>query len=106
MIDEETIKEIVSRLLHAAPPGSKVILFGSQARGDADPRSDVDLLVVEPKVADRMYEMVRLGRILAPLLVPVDLLVASAEHYDYWRDTPNTVYYRADKEGKVYESVP
>ena len=103
MIDEETLMEIVSRLLDAAPPGSKVILFGSQARGDADPHSDVDLLVVEPKVADGIAESVRLRRLLRPIRAPVDLIVTSQAHFDYWRDTPNTMYYRAMREGKLHE---
>ncbi|MCZ6553653.1 MAG: nucleotidyltransferase domain-containing protein [SAR324 cluster bacterium] len=105
MIDKATIDRIVARLLAAAPPGSKVILFGSHARGDADERSDVDLLVIEPKVTNRLEEMVRLRTVLRPLRIPVDLLVASDEQFEYWRDTPNTVFYLAKREGKVYESV-
>ncbi len=106
MTDEKTIQEAVDRLLRAAPAGSKVILFGSHARGDADARSDVDLLVVEPNVANRIEEMIRLAEVLQPLRLPVDLLVISAERYDYWRDTPNTVYYRAEREGRVYAAFP
>jgi hypothetical protein len=35
----------------------------------------------------------------------VDLLVVSAERFEYWRDTPNTVVNKAAKEGKSYEQV-
>lgn len=108
MIDEQTITKAVNLLLDAAP-GSKVILFGSYARGQADARSDLDFLVVEPEVKNRLAEMVRLRQALQPLLgsslIPVDVLVVSEEKFDYWRDTPNTVYYSALKEGKVYEQV-
>ncbi len=104
MVTRETIEE-AARLLLAAAPGSKVILFGSHARGDAREDSDVDFLVVEPQVKDTWAEMVRLAGVLRPLLLPVDVLVVSAERFDYWRDTPNTVMYRAVREGKVYEQV-
>ncbi len=86
--------------------GSKVILIGSHGRGEADARTVVDLLVVEPKVANRIQEMIGLAEVLQPLRLPVDLLVISAERYDYWRDTPNTVYYRAEREGRVYAAFP
>jgi predicted nucleotidyltransferase len=102
VIDQKIIDEIVARLLEAAPPGSKVILFGSQARGDADRQSDVDLLVVEPEVENRIKEMIRLDSALEPLLVPVDILVASAAEFDYWKDTVNTLHYHAAREGKVH----
>jgi Nucleotidyltransferase domain len=36
--------------LAAAAPASRVILYGSQARGTASERSDVDILVIEPQV--------------------------------------------------------
>ena len=104
MIDERTITK-AAKLLLAAAPGSKVILFGSYARGRADPRSDLDFMVVEPEVKNRYEEILRLAEVLRPLLLPVDVLVVSAERFDYWRDTPNTVYFRAAKEGRVYEQV-
>jgi predicted nucleotidyltransferase len=104
MIDENTLRQVVDRLRHAAP-GSKVIVFGSQARGEADPGSDLDLLVVEPHVENAYQETLRLGEVLRPLMVPVDILVVSEARFAYWRDTPNTVFYRALKEGRVYEPV-
>jgi predicted nucleotidyltransferase len=105
MIDQATIDKAAGMLLAAAPPGSKVLLFGSHARGQADPRSDVDFLVVEPHVASRISEMIRLEEALRDLLLPVDVLVVSAEQFEYWKDTPTTVYYEAAREGKVYEQA-
>jgi predicted nucleotidyltransferase len=104
MAREEDIREAVNRLLRAAP-NSRVILFGSHARGDARADSDVDFLVVEPEVEDRVAEMVRLRKALGRVPFAADVLVVSAERFEYWRDTPNTVIHRACAEGRVYESV-
>ncbi|MEK7477117.1 MAG: nucleotidyltransferase domain-containing protein [Candidatus Coatesbacteria bacterium] len=93
MVDDTVVREAVELLTRNAPPGSQVILFGSRARGTAGPKSDMDFLVVEPEVRDRVEEMVRLRAVLQPLvrrhLVPVDLVVASREQYAYWSDVPN-----------------
>ncbi|MBF0628567.1 MAG: nucleotidyltransferase domain-containing protein [Magnetococcales bacterium] len=76
MIDEPTIQKIGAMLAAAAGP-SRVILFGSQARNNAGEESDIDLLVVEPMVNNRLLEMTRLRQVLRPLRIPVDLLVCS-----------------------------
>ena len=89
-------------LMASVPPGTRVILFGSQATGHADARSDVDLLVVEPGEPDRIQEMLRLTEILRPLKICVDLIVVSVEAFDYWKNTPNSLAYRVAREGKVY----
>ena len=106
VIDRSVIDKAAHRLLDAAPAGSQVILFGSYARGEADPRSDVDFLVVEPEVKDRYGEMVRLREAMRPLDIFADVLVVSECVFEDWRDDPNTVIRDAVREGRVYERAP
>ena len=104
-IDTETIKRLTELLIEAAKP-KRIIMFGSQARGDAGEDSDLDVMVVEETVSDRVGEMVRLNRLLRSLDVSVDLLVVSAEKFNYWCDTPGNVYFEAATEGEVlYEAA-
>lgn len=63
----------------------RVILFGSQARGDAGPDSDVDLLVVFDDKVDRRGRQVEIGRLLRNAPFAKDVLVASTS------DLPNAV---------------
>lgn len=103
--DTETIKRLTELLIEAARP-KRIIMFGSQARGEADEDSDLDVMVVEEAVSDRVGEMVRLNRLLRSLDIPVDLLVVSAEKFNYWCDTPGNVYFEAATEGEVlYEAA-
>lgn len=55
----------------------RVILFGSQARGDAGPDSDVDLLVVFDEKVDRRERQVEIRRLLRDAPFAKDVLVAS-----------------------------
>ena len=103
--DTEVVKRMTELLVKAATP-KLIILFGSQARGDAAEDSDVDVMVVKEGVSDRAAEMVRLNRLLRSFEIPVDLLVVSAEKFNYWRDTPGNVYFEAATEGEVlYEAA-
>lgn len=111
MNKHETTDTIISRaaqaLLAAAPSGSRVILFGSHARGFANPDSDLDFLVVEPKVNNRFYEIIRLRRAvdmaLNNMAQPVDLMVMDSERYVQKSVVPNTIAHEAATYGRVYE---
>lgn len=109
MVDQDTILKAVRCLLDQTPKGSKVILFGSQARGAAGPSSDLDFLVIEPQVHNPVQEIARLrsalDAVIGPLLIPADVLVAGADQFVKWQDTPTTVYYQAAHEGRLYEDV-
>jgi len=105
MISEEIINKAVSRIA-AAAPASKVILFGSCARGEAHHDSDLDFLVVEPQVENRGMEMVRLRNAIGSVGVGVDILVFSSNQAEERSRFPGDVVYWAYKEGRVvYEGA-
>lgn len=85
------------------PPGSRVIVFGSQARGEARGDSDLDLLVIEPEVQNRFDEMARLSSLLGRQLIPADVVVLSNEVFEQERSLPNTLAWRAAREGQIHE---
>jgi predicted nucleotidyltransferase len=100
MVSAETIDKLVRTLVAAANP-TKVILFGSYARGDAGDDSDIDLLIVEPSVTSKRDEMVRLRRLLRPFRVPVDVIVVSETEFNDWAHLAGTTLYWANTEGKL-----
>lgn len=108
-LNQKPIPELAARMaaviVREAHP-RRVILFGSQARGDASSESDFDLMVVEASPVDRYQEMVRLRQLLRHFRVPLDLLVVSEDKFDYWRDTPGNVYHEAARDGiLLYEAA-
>jgi predicted nucleotidyltransferase len=79
----------------------RLILFGSHARGDARPDSDVDLLVVLPHVANKRTVAVAIRRALADLPVCKDTIVTTPEEITRRGDLVGTVLRPALREGKV-----
>jgi uncharacterized protein len=99
-VDDPLIAE-AGRRLAAAAPDSQVILFGSHARGEARPRSDVDFLVVEPDVVNEAEESVRLHRTLRDLRIPADVIVVSREYAERWREVRGGLIHAALSQGRV-----
>jgi uncharacterized protein len=100
VFDDAVIEEAGRRILEAAPPRSRVILFGSHARGEAGKHSDLDFLVIEPSVESWGRESVRLRRTLRGLNVFADIIVVSEESVREWRDVYGHVIHSAMSEGR------
>jgi predicted nucleotidyltransferase len=105
MVSQDVIEVAGRRLAAAARDPVKVVLFGSHARGDAGPDSDLDFLVVERDVGDRHAEMVRLGRELRPLGVPVDVVVVSERYAEDWGGVEGSMVHAALTEGRVLHAA-
>jgi uncharacterized protein len=99
MFDQKLITEAARRLSVAAPD-ARVILFGSHARGNAGPGSDLDFLVVEPAVHDPAEESVRLRRTLRGLGLFADIVVVSEQEVEQWREVRGSFIHTALSEGR------
>lgn len=101
MTSAEIIEEIRARISSAAPPDSRVILFGSRVRGEEEDGSDFDVLVIEPEVEDTAREAVRLRRELSDVLAPIDVVVVDRELARRRAVVRGTMVERALREGRV-----
>lgn len=96
----EALIEEAERRLRAAAPGAELILFGSRAKGESRPDSDLDLLIIEPDFDRRGVEYGRLRKELRGLGVAVDLVIYRRREADQWRDVPGSFLHRVLGEGR------
>jgi predicted nucleotidyltransferase len=98
------IARMVATILQECDP-ELVILFGSQARGDAHLRSDFDLVVVAD--VEDIYTLAgRLMRLLWTEAHEVDVLVVSPEYWEHWKQVRGLVLYRANRDGVILHGQP
>jgi predicted nucleotidyltransferase len=101
---DDLIRAVVRRIVQAAQP-DKIILFGSRARGDARPDSDIDVLVIQDSTEPGYRRDAALYLALAGLNAPVDVITYTPEEVSDWSAVPQAFITTAIREGKVvYEN--
>jgi len=103
-VTEEVLKHLVQEIVREVDP-EEIWLFGSRARGEAGPDSDVDLMVIESEPfgpeRSRWQEVTRLYDVAGRLCVPTDILVYSRSEVERRRQWRNHVIARTMREGRL-----
>jgi len=99
-VTEQLLDEVVRRVLLTGSP-HKILVFGSRARGDARPDSDLDLLIIEDSDLPRYQRSPRYYHALAGVFPAKDILVYTPEEVKEWSDVPNAFVTAALREGRV-----
>jgi predicted nucleotidyltransferase len=97
---DELLAEITRRIRAVSDP-EQIILFGSYARGDFGPDSDLDVLVVKDETDSPRAEAARIYRALADLGIPIDAVVVRTAYVQRYGHLVGTVVRPALREGKV-----
>ncbi|MBP8655059.1 MAG: nucleotidyltransferase domain-containing protein [Kiritimatiellae bacterium] len=74
------LREITGRIVREYAP-ERIVLFGSRARGDARPDSDIDLFVVMDSRADRMMRAVQMDRLFADRTWAMDFVIYTPHEF-------------------------
>jgi predicted nucleotidyltransferase len=105
-LQPDVIKEVLQRILRVVQP-KRMVLFGSAARGQMTPDSDLDLLVIVPGPAHRRTIAQVIYRNLHDVLIPVDIIVATEDDVEMHGQAIGSILRPALQEGKViYEQQP
>ena len=91
---------MVDRLVREFAP-LRIVLFGSRARGGERDDSDIDLLVVLPRLSERRDEAAAMLRALADIPAPKDVVVTTPDEIERRGDLVGTVLRPALREGTV-----
>jgi len=97
--DNGMLEHVVATVIRVANP-TRIVLFGSLARGDAGPDSDMDLLVVVPPGRHRRETARQVYRALARCGRAVDVVVVTTEDIELYRHDPGMVIAAALAEGR------
>ena len=88
------IYDMVDHILSVSKP-VKILLFGSRARGDAEPNSDIDLAVIfESKrecLSKKYYDMTNMLKEISP--VDVDIKTMTVKYFKNNRENMAEMYY-------------
>jgi predicted nucleotidyltransferase len=106
-LSEELADQIVRRIRSVAVP-EKIVLFGSRARGDHRPDSDVDLLIVQKSNLPRHRRSIPIRAALSGLPIEVDLEIVmyTPAEIEEWSRVPRAFVTTALREGRVLYENP
>lgn len=78
MLNKIVLDQIIDKILQVTTP-DKIILFGSQARGDAKNDSDYDILIIKDTIEDQRTTLRKLYRQMIGLEVGVDIILKTSK---------------------------
>jgi predicted nucleotidyltransferase len=96
---EEQLSELTRRIVEAVDP-LRIILFGSAARGEAAPDSDVDVLVVMPDGTQRRPTAQYLHTRFFGMPFGVDVVVTTRSHLERHAANIGLIYRTILEEGR------
>jgi predicted nucleotidyltransferase len=97
--DQALLDEVIRRVVEVASP-DRIILFGSAARGQAGPDSDLDLLVVKSGVVRPRRLAGEIHVRMFGLPVSMDIIVVTPEEIERFRDKVGSIVRPALREGR------
>ncbi|RME36813.1 MAG: nucleotidyltransferase domain-containing protein [Thermoflexia bacterium] len=97
---EEAIAEAVRRIVEILHP-QRIVLFGSRARGEARPESDIDLLVIARFSEPRYRRAISLYGALSDIPIAMDIIVYTPEEAEEWSGVRQAFVTTALREGIV-----
>ncbi len=100
MITEELIEEIKDKIVSSISP-DKIILFGSQATGEAKKESDIDLVIIWDTAESQHRRNLIVRRLFPGRNFSLDVFVFTPKEERELRDIRGTILYTAFKNGKI-----
>ena len=97
--NDEVLQEIIQRVVEVVQP-EKIILFGSTARGEMGPNSDVDLLVIKSGKFDQSRLVGDIYINLHGVGQAVDVILVTPEQVEQYRNTHCLIIAPAMREGR------
>lgn len=98
-LDPQVVDKMVQRIVGAVHP-LRIILFGSAARGEMGPDSDLDVLVVMPDGVHRRQTAQEIYRQLWGLGFAKDIVVVTEHDLQEYGSNPYMIFKNALEEGK------
>jgi predicted nucleotidyltransferase len=95
----QIIEELIERIVTAVHP-LRIVLFGSAARGEMGPNSDIDVMVIMPDGTHRSNTVRYLYKQIFGFGFPVDIVVATPSVLEQHKDTIGLIYRAVIAEGK------
>jgi predicted nucleotidyltransferase len=97
---EPPVSEIVEKIVRTFRP-RRIVMFGSRARGEAAPGSDLDLMVEMDSDRPPRERMRAVDALFDRREWSMDVLVYTPEEVEQSKDTLGTLLYTIEREGKV-----
>jgi uncharacterized protein len=100
LVDARIIDHVTRSIVEHFHP-ERIILFGSQARGDARRDSDLDLCVIMETSERPVKRSIKVASIFPGRYWPMDIVVYTPREYEEWRQVKGFLIHTIATEGKV-----